>query len=49
MRINSKIRNMGFTAEEVHFSRDSHNNENLVLNDAELNKEQKLLTEQNHQ
>ena len=48
MQINSKIRNRGLTAEEVHFSRDSHNNENLVLNDEELNREQRLLRERNH-
>ena len=48
MLLNSKIRNRGYTAAEVHFARDSHNNDNLVLDDSNLKKEQKHLREQNH-
>ena len=49
MCLNSKIRQRGFTAAEIHFSRDSYDNSNLVLNDSQLQESQKKLRRQNHQ
>ena len=49
MSLNGKIRKRGFTASEIHFSRDSHDNSNLVLDDSQLQENQRDLRFQNHQ
>ena len=48
MLMNTKIRNRGYTAAELHFSRDSHDNKNLILDDFSLKEKQKTLRQQNH-
>ena len=48
MSLNSKVRNRGFTAAEIHFARDSHDHVNLHLNDNDLMEKQKSLRLQNH-
>ena len=46
--LNSKIRNRGLSAAEIHFSRDSHNSENLQLEDSQLKQQQIKLRDDNH-
>ena len=48
MLLNTKIRNRGYTAAELHFSRDSHDSSNLTLDDSQLSETQKQLRKQNH-
>ena len=46
--LNKKVRNRGLTASEIHFSRDSHDNSNLSLDDENLTRKQQTLRSQNH-
>ena len=46
--LNNKIRNRGLTAAEIHFSRDSHDHQNLYLDDSKLQSQQKHKREENH-
>ena len=48
MTLNNKIRNRGLSASEIHFSRDSHDHSNLVLDDISLSNQQMDLRTQNH-
>ena len=48
MTLNNKIRNRGLTAAEVHFSRDSHDHTNLILDDTALGQQQNSLRSENH-
>ena len=47
--LNRKIRNRGFSAEEIHFSRDSFTNKNLALCDKDLSDKQLSLKLDNHE
>ena len=49
MCLNSKIRKRGLTASEIHFSRDSHDSSNLILDDQTLQETQEKLRYRNHQ
>ena len=46
--LNSKIRNRGLSAAEIHFARDSHDHQNLQHNDRELRCQQENLRLKNH-
>ena len=46
--LNNKIRNRGLSASEIHFSRDSHSNENLSIDDNQLREDSIKLREVNH-
>ena len=48
LTLNNKIRNRNLSAAEIHFSRDSHDNSNLVLDDLSLGKQQMALRTENH-
>ena len=46
--LNNKIRNRGFSAAEIHFARDSHDNQNLNLDDKQLKSQQENIRIKNH-
>ena len=46
--LNNLIRNRGLSSSEIHFSRDSHDHQNLHLDDDHLQSEQKTKRLQNH-
>ena len=49
MSLNNKIRKRGLSAAEIHFSRDAYNHDNLHLDDAKLQQQQKSFRLENHQ
>ena len=48
LSLNEKIRNRGLSASEIHFARDSHDHQNLQLDDKFLKTEQENLRLKNH-